>query len=115
MLGFVPDEGLRALYGAARVVWFPSRYEGFGLPVVEAMACGTPVVTSRASSLPEIAGDAALLAPPDSAQAHVEAIDALLCDGSLHAELVRRGQARACEFTWSRSAEQLKTHFEGLL
>ncbi len=115
VLGFVPEEGLRALYGAARVVWFPSRYEGFGLPVVESMACGTPVVASRASSLPEIAGNAALLAPPDSARSHVQAIEALLRDGYLHAELARRGQLRAREFTWSRSAEQLKTHFEGLL
>ncbi len=115
VLGFVPDEGLPALYAAARVAWFSSRYEGFGLPVVEAVACGTSVVTSRASSLPEIAGDAALLARPDITRAHIEAIEALLRDGSLHAELARRGQVRAREFTWSRSAEPLKTQFECLL
>ncbi len=115
LLGFVPDEALRALYAAARVVWFPSRYEGFGLPVVEAMACGTPVVTSRASSLPEIAANAALLAPPDSAKAHVEALEAILRDGSLYDEFARRGHARARQFTWSRSASQLKHYFEELL
>jgi glycosyltransferase involved in cell wall biosynthesis len=115
VLGFVPDDGLRALYAAAGVVWFPSRYEGFGLPVIEAMACGAPVVTSRGSSLPEIAGDAALLAPSDSVPAHVEAIESLLRDESGRAELARRGSLRARSFTWARSAEQLKTHFEALL
>ena len=115
VLGFVSDEGLRALYGAAQAVWFPSRYEGFGLPVIEAMACGTPVVTSRASSLPEIAGDDALLAPPDSASAHVELLEGLLDDSQLRAEFGTRGRCRAAHFTWARSAEQLKIHFEGLL
>jgi glycosyltransferase involved in cell wall biosynthesis len=115
VLGFVPDDALRALYAAASVVWFPSRYEGFGLPVIEAMACGASVVTSRASSLPEIAGDAALLASPDSTRAHVEAIESLLRDECQRAELRRRGRLRARSFTWARSAEQLKSHFEGLL
>lgn len=115
ILGFVPDDGLRALYAAARLVWFPSRYEGFGLPVIEAMACGTPVVTSRASSLPEIAGDAALLVPPESAHAHADAIESLLGDESLRTELGRRGHLRARTFTWSRAADELKTQFEGLL
>lgn len=114
-LGFVSDEGLRALYSAAELVWFPSRYEGFGLPVIEAMACGTPVVTSRASSLPEIAGDAALLAPPDSPRVHVEAIESLLESGSARAEFVGRGLRRAQQFTWSQSAAKLKEYFEGLL
>ncbi len=115
VLGFVPDDGLRALYAAAQIVWFPSRYEGFGLPVIEAMACGTPVVTSRASSLPEIAGDAAILASPESAAAHLEALEGLLTSESLRQDLADRGRLRAREFTWSRSAERLKTYFEGLL
>ncbi len=115
VLGFVPDDGLRALYAAAQVVWFPSRYEGFGLPVIEAMACGTPVVTSAASSLPEIAGDAAALVDPASARAHVEAIEGLLAQDSWRAELSRRGKLRAREFTWARSAAELKAHFEELL
>ncbi len=115
VLGFVTDDGLRALYAAAQIVWFPSRYEGFGLPVIEAMACGTPVVTSRASSLPEIAGDAAILASPESAAAHLEALEGLLTSESLRRDLADRGRLRAREFTWSRSAERLKTYFEGLL
>ena len=115
ILGFVPDDGLRALYAAAHLVWFPSRYEGFGLPVIEAMACGTPVVTSRASSLPEIAGDAALLAPPESTAAHLEALEGLLESESMRQELANRGRLRASEFTWSSSAERLKHYFEDLL
>jgi glycosyltransferase involved in cell wall biosynthesis len=115
VLGFVPDEALHALYVAAQVVWFPSRYEGFGLPVIEAMACGTPVVASRASSIPEIAGESALLVDPSDTEAHVNAIHDLLVDCRMCAELARRGRARAARFTWTHSAEQLKTCFDALL
>ncbi|MBV9182631.1 MAG: glycosyltransferase family 4 protein, partial [Acidobacteria bacterium] len=115
VLGFVPDDALRALYSAAQVVWFPSRYEGFGLPVLEAMACGTPVVTVRASSLPEIAGTAACLVAPDRPSAHVEAIRALLADDALRQELSARGRTRAALFTWTRAAAELKNHFDSLL
>ena len=116
LLGFVSDSALRALYSHARVVWFPSRYEGFGLPVVEAMACGgAPVLTSRASSLPEIAGDAALLVPPDSSHDHVDALHLLLTDNTLREDLIRRGRGRAAQFTWKASAAQLKAHFGALL
>jgi glycosyltransferase involved in cell wall biosynthesis len=113
--GFVSDDALKALYANAEVVWFPSRYEGFGLPVLEAMACGTPVVTSKASSLPEIAGDAAILVHPTRAEAHIEALDGLLQSRSMRQELKRRGRERALQFTWEKSAAELKAHFDSIL
>lgn len=113
--GFVSDEALKALYTAAELVWFPSRYEGFGLPVIEAMACGAPVVTSRASSLPEIGGDAAAYADPTSAQSHVELIDAVLTDEVLRKQLRIRGRQRAAGFTWRKAAAELKLQFDSIL
>ncbi len=115
MLGFVPDDALHALYAAARVVWFPSRYEGFGLPVIEAMAAGTPVVASDASSLPEIAGDAAMLVRATEPGRHVEAIEFLLRDDGAADRLRAAGRARAREFTWEASAATLKRYFDELL
>lgn len=113
--GFVSDEALHALYSAAAVVWFPSRYEGFGLPVLEAMASGTAVVTSNASSLPEIAGNAAVLVDPGAAAKHTEAIDHLLRNEDIRHDLERLGRARASRFTWSRAAAEMKEHFVSLL
>ena len=113
--GFVSDDALRALYSAAEVVWFPSRYEGFGLPVLEAMACGAPVVTTNASSLPEIAGTAALLVSPDAADPHIEAIRSLLSNSQLRDDLRVRGRKRAALFTWTRAAAELKTHFDSIV
>ncbi len=115
MLGFVSDAALHALYSAARVVWFPSRYEGFGLPVVEAMACGAAVVASDSSSIPEIAGNAGLLADPARAQAHVEAISMLLTDDRARESLGAAGRARAAQFTWGAAAEKLKEQFDTLI
>lgn len=115
LLGFVDDTALHALYAHAAVVWFPSRYEGFGLPVLEAMAVGTPVVASDASSLPEIAGKAALLVPPDRAEAHVEALEAVLADSTLAMRLSALGRARAAGFTWASSADQLVSYLRELL
>ncbi len=113
-LGFVSDDALHALYTAAAVVWYPSRYEGFGLPVVEAMACGAAVVASQSSSIPEIAGDAALLVDPSDPYAHVEGIRALLSDESLGRKYSESGRVRARQFTWSACADKLKQHFDML-
>jgi glycosyltransferase involved in cell wall biosynthesis len=115
VLGFVSDEALHSLYTAASVVWFPSRYEGFGLPVVEAMACGAPVVASDASSIPEVAGAAAILVSPEDHVAHVEAIESLLDSASRRDALAEAGRIRAGEFTWERAAGKLRSALGELL
>jgi glycosyltransferase involved in cell wall biosynthesis len=105
--GFAADEDLPALYSAARVAAYPSTYEGFGLPILEGYACGTPVVTSNVSCMPEVAGGAALLAPPTDIEALAAALHQAASDEALRASLIARGQARAREFTWDRAARQL--------
>ena len=115
LLGFVSDEALHALYAAARVVWYPSRYEGFGLPIVEAMASGSAVVASNSSSIPEIAGDAALLVDPADAAAHLAAISGLLRDDVARQHFCRAGLARAQRFTWAQCAAELQQHFSALV
>jgi glycosyltransferase involved in cell wall biosynthesis len=107
LLGYVDDELLRSLYAKASVVWVPSRYEGFAIPVLEAMASGVPVVASRSGAIPEVAGDAALLVPPDSPRTHVDAIVSLLSDDHLRLELKKRGLQRVSRFSWKASAEKL--------
>ena len=114
LLGFVSDDLLHALYHAASVVWYPSRYEGFGLPVVEAMAAGGPVVASDAASLPEIAGTAALLADPAQPDAHLAAIEHLLRSPQAAADLRSKGHLRARGFTWPGAAATLKRCFDEL-
>ena len=114
ILGFVTDEALHALYAAAAVVWFPSRYEGFGLPVLEAMASGAPVVASNASSLPEIAGGSALLASPTSVQAHLEAVLDVLTEESLADRLRSLGREWAGLFRWEASAKKLAGYLREL-
>jgi len=114
-LGYVPVADLAALYGLARVFAFPSLWEGFGIPVLEAMACGCPVVTSRVSSLPEVAGDAALLVDPTSPDAIAQAIAALWHDGPVRSELIERGLAHARRFTWERTAAATAAVYEAVL
>jgi len=104
--GFVPDEGLPALYSGADLFVFPSLYEGFGLPVLEAMACGTPVVCSDTSSLPEVGGDAALLVPPDDAGALAAAMQRALQDQALRAQMRALGLEQARRLTWEKAAQQ---------
>lgn len=105
LTGFVPDAELAALYSGARAFVYPSRYEGFGLPVLEAMQCGTPVITSDTTSLPEIAGDAGLLVSPIDAHALSEALVRVVTDDDLAADLGRRGRSRSALFSWDRTAE----------
>src|SRR5882672_10236637 len=107
-LGFVKDDTLAILYRLAAVFVFPSLYEGFGLPPLEAMASGTPVVTSNVSSLPEVAGDAALLVDPYDVGSIVDGVRRVLTDPQLAAELRRKGLVRARDFSWERSVS--RTH-----
>jgi glycosyltransferase involved in cell wall biosynthesis len=104
--GYVPEADLPALYNGADLFVFPSLYEGFGLPPLEAMACGTPVVTSNASSLPEVVGDAAITVDPYDVDALTSAMRRVLADPCLRDELRQKGLARASEFTWERTARQ---------
>jgi glycosyltransferase involved in cell wall biosynthesis len=105
-LGYVPQEAMRALYALAQVLVFPSWFEGFGLPVLEAMACGTPVVASNTSSVPEVAGNAALLFPPHSTDALGVALRRLLSEPELRSLLRERGLLRVKDFSWAESARR---------
>ena len=113
--GFVEEEDLPALYNGADLFVFPSLYEGFGLPVLEAMACGAPVVTSSTSSLPEVAGDAALLVDPYDIEEIAAAMRRVLEDEALGAELRAKGLARAKEFSWERTAGETIAIYEKVL
>jgi glycosyltransferase involved in cell wall biosynthesis len=106
LLGYVAEADLPALYSHATAFVYPSLYEGFGLPVVEAMACGTPVLTSRSSSLTEIAEGSALLADPLDEAALAEGLVALATDEALRADLRARGLEKAASFTWERTGRE---------
>jgi glycosyltransferase involved in cell wall biosynthesis len=105
-VGFIDSQDLPLWYAAATVFTLPSLYEGFGMGLLEAMSCGTPVVTTTSSSLPEVVGDAGLLVPPTDADALAEALLRLLNDASLHAEMRERGLQQARRFSWRETAER---------
>jgi glycosyltransferase involved in cell wall biosynthesis len=113
--GWVSDEDLPAVYAGAAAVAFPSEFEGFGLPALEGMACGAPVVCSGTSSLPEIAGDAALLVDPTDTDAITAALRRVLCEPHLAEDLRRRGYARAAQFSWERAAQETLRVYERLM
>ena len=107
-LGFVPLEILRVFYQSAEVFVFPSLHEGFGLPPLEAMAQGTPVVTSNVSSLPEVVGDAAVLVAPENVFEIARGVERVLLDEDLRAQLRTRGQRQIARFSWERSIQQVR-------
>ena len=115
LTGFVGDEALCSLYHGARAVWFPSKYEGFGVPILEAMACGAPVVASNGTAIPETAGDAAVLIPPDAVCCHVEALETVCQGTGLREKLIARGHARAKQFAWKTSAAKLISYFRSII
>lgn len=115
LAGYVADADLPALYSAAELFAYPSLYEGFGLPILEAMACGTPVLTSTTSSMPEVAGDAALLVEPADVEAIATGLWRLISDRALRETLVQRGYARLERFTWPAAARELLAAYEQCL
>jgi glycosyltransferase involved in cell wall biosynthesis len=106
LLGFVPEPQLTWLYRNAMGFVFPSLYEGFGLPILEAMSAGTPVVASNRGAMAEVAGDAALLVNPEHQESIVDALQQLTMDRELRDQLKTEGSSRAAEFTWERTAEE---------
>ncbi len=114
-IGFADDGDLPHLYRAARAFAFPSIYEGFGLPLLEAMASGVPVVTSNVSSLPEVVGNAGIQVDPFDVDALAHALNTALHDEAWRAGAIERGLARAAEFTWPHAARQLLGVYERVL
>jgi glycosyltransferase involved in cell wall biosynthesis len=113
--GFVPQRTLAIFYRLAAVFVFPSLYEGFGLPPLEAMASGAPVITSNVSSLPEVVGDAALLIDPLQPAAIADAIARVLTDTALRDDLCRRGLERAQHYSWERSIRRVHEIYREVL
>jgi glycosyltransferase involved in cell wall biosynthesis len=102
--GYVPSDDLPGIYNLASLCVYPTRYEGFGFPALEAMACGVPLITSAVSSLPEIVGDAGLLVTPDDEELLTQAMRSVLSNADLRAEMSHKGPFQAAQFTWDRTA-----------
>lgn len=113
--GYVPERDIASLYAHAAAFVYPSIYEGFGLPPLEAMACGTPVIVSKVASLPEVCGDAALYCDPFNVESIAEKIIELLDDPSMQEELRQRGLERAKQFSWLKAATDLMNVFDEIL
>jgi glycosyltransferase involved in cell wall biosynthesis len=113
--GYASDEDVPAIYAGAQALVFPSLYEGFGLPVLEAMACGTPVAASSASSIPEVGGDAALYFGPTNVEEMIEVTCRLLRDTALQEEMRARGLARADRFSWEQAASETRAVYDAVL
>ena len=114
-VGIVYEEDLPALYSGAMIFLFPSLYEGFGLPPLEAMACGTPVICSNVTSLPEVVGDSGILVDPRKSRNFVNAIVLLLSDYNLRDKLSSKGLQRAKNFSLERTAKKLLESLEGIV
>ncbi len=113
--GFVADDDLPAIYSGSLCMALPSLYEGFGLPVLEAMACGVPVITSNLSSLPEVAGNAGILVTPTHLEEITNALERVTTDSALRESMVAKGLLQAQKFSWEASAQQLKRVYDQLL
>lgn len=107
--GLVPDTEFPSLYRSAQALVFPSLYEGFGLPVLESMACGTPVITANTSALPEVAGDAALLVDPTSVEEIVAAMKLIVNDSLVRFRLREKGLAQAARYSWESTATKVRS------
>ncbi len=114
-VGYAPQEEIAQWYRAADLFVYPSLYEGFGMPPLEAMACGTPVVTSNASSLPEVVGDAALMVPPEDERALADAIIRAVTDRTLREAMAARGIAQARKFSWAHAAHETAALYREVL
>ena len=113
--GYVPEKDLPIFYGNARLLVYPSLYEGFGIPILEAMHCGCPVITSNISSMPEVAGDAALLVDPYSVEEIKRAVQRLLGDVKLRKKLIDNGYRQASRFSWEKTANETIKVYEKVL
>ena len=111
--GYIPEKDLPSLYNSAELFVYPSFYEGFGLPPLEAMACGTPVITSNTSSLPEVVGNAGIMVDPNNVNQLADAMYKVLTDDNLRRDMIKKGLKRAKMFSWKKTAkETLKVYEE---